>query len=59
MNRPIDLDDIRAKVELIKKTTQELNQIGQDFPAVYCNTNRILASVKMIEINIPEECDWE
>lgn len=58
MNRQIDIHDINAKIQLIKKTTQELKQIGQDFPAIFCNTIRILASVKMLEINIPEECGY-
>lgn len=54
MDRQNNLNDITAKIQLIKKTAQELNQIGEDFPAIYCNTVRILASVKMLEINIPE-----
>ena len=54
MVQPIDLNMINAKIQLLKKTAQELNRIGEDFPAVARNTARILASVKMLEINISD-----
>ena len=54
MTQPIDLNMINAKIQLLKKTAQELNRIGKDFPAVARNTVRILASVKMLEINISD-----
>jgi chaperonin cofactor prefoldin len=54
MTQPIDLNKINAKIQLLKKTAQELNRIGEDFPAVARNTARILASVKMLEINISD-----
>ena len=50
----IDLHEINDKIQLMKKTAQELNRIGQDFPAIARNTVRILASVKMLEINISD-----
>ena len=49
-----DLNDIDAKIQLMKKTAEELNRIGEDFPALARNTVRILASIKMLEINV---CD--
>ena len=54
MAQRIDLNKINAKIQLLKKTAQELNRIGKDFPAVARNTARILASVKMLEINISD-----
>jgi hypothetical protein len=54
MTQPIDLNMINAKIQLLKKTAQELNRIGEDFPAVARNTTRILASVKMLKINISD-----
>jgi hypothetical protein len=54
MAQQIDLDTINDKIQLMKKTAQELNQIGEDFPAIARNTVRILASVKMLEINISD-----
>ena len=49
-----DLNEIDAKIQLMKKTAEELNRIGEDFPALARNTLRILASIKMLEINV---CD--
>lgn len=54
MNPRIDLDTINAKIQLMKKTAEELNRIGEDFPALARNTVRILASVKMLEINVSD-----
>ena len=54
MGRQIDLNEINAKIQLMKKTAAELNQIGEDFPAIARNTVRILASVKMLEINVSD-----
>ena len=54
MNPRIDLNEIDAKIQLLKKTAEELNRIGEDFPALARNTVRILASVKMLEINVSD-----
>jgi hypothetical protein len=54
MAQQIDLDKINEKIQLMKKTARELNQIGENFPAIARNTVRILASVKMLEINVSD-----
>jgi hypothetical protein len=54
MNSGIDVNEIDTKIQLMKKTAEELNRIGEDFPALARNTARILASVKMLEINISD-----
>ena len=54
MVQQIDLHEINDKIQLLKKTVEELNRIGEDFPAIARNTVRILASVKMLEINISD-----
>lgn len=54
MAQQVDLDTINEKIQLLKKTALELNQIGEDFPAIARNTVRILASVKMLEINVSD-----
>jgi hypothetical protein len=54
MAQKIDLHQINDKIQLMKKTAEELNRIGEDFPAIARNTVRILASVKMLEINISD-----
>ena len=54
MNSQIDLNEIHAKIQLIKKAAEEINRIGEDFPTLARNTVRILASVKMLEINVSD-----
>jgi hypothetical protein len=54
MTQQIDLYEINDKIQLLKKTAEDLNRIGEDFPAIARNTVRILASVKMLEINISD-----
>ena len=54
MAKQIDLHEINDKIQLMKKTAEELNRTGQDFPAIARNTVRILASIKMLEINVSD-----
>jgi hypothetical protein len=54
MSKQIDLHEINEKIQLLKKTAEELNHIGENFPTIARNTVRILASVKMLEINISD-----
>jgi hypothetical protein len=59
MTRQIDINEINNKIQLLKKTAQELNRMGEDFPALARNTARILASVKMLEINVSDFVDLQ
>ena len=54
MNPRIDLNAINDKIQSMKKAAEELNRIGEDFPALARNTVRILASLKMLEINVSD-----
>ena len=54
MAQQIDLHQINDKIQLMKKTAEDLNRMGEDFPAIARNTVRILASVKMLEINVSD-----
>ena len=54
MNSGMDLAEINQKIQLIKQTAEELNRAGESFPALARNTVRILASVKMLEINVSD-----
>ncbi|MBW2442740.1 MAG: hypothetical protein JRH12_19870 [Deltaproteobacteria bacterium] len=54
MAQQIDLHEINDKIQLMKKTAEDLNRIGEGFPAIARNTVRILASVKMLEINVSD-----
>ena len=59
MDYQANLNEINDKIQLMKKTAQELNRFGEDFPSVARNTSRILASVKMLEMNISDLFELE
>ena len=54
MDNSIDLEVIDAKIQVIKTAAEELKQLGHKFPAVSRNAHRILASIKMLEINVTD-----
>jgi hypothetical protein len=54
MAQKIDLKKLHTKIQLMKKTAEELKRMGENFPAINRNTVRILASVKMLEINVSD-----
>ena len=49
-----DLKKMDAEVRRIKSAAEKLFCMGENFPALARNAHRILASVKMLELNI---CD--
>ena len=53
----IALKEIDTKIQLMKKTAEELKQMTPEFPAISKNTDRILASIKMLEINVSDIID--
>jgi hypothetical protein len=55
----IDLEGIDEKIKLLKETAQELKEMGKNVPAMDRNLLRILASIKMLEINISDVLDPE
>jgi hypothetical protein len=59
MNPRIDLNAINDKIVLMKKAAEELDRMGKDFPSLARNTVRILASLKMLEINVSDIIELE
>lgn len=57
MDDPIDLKEIHAKIQLMMDTAADLHRIGDRFPALEKNTARILASLKMLEMNVSDIVD--
>ena len=49
-----EIRKIDTKIKTIKKAAEELKEMSGEIPAVDRNTARILASVKMLEINISD-----
>lgn len=56
MNRR-EIRKIDTRIQAIKKAAQELKELSGKFPAVDRNAARILASVKMLEINVSDVKD--
>jgi hypothetical protein len=52
------LKDMARQIAAIRQAAQELKQMaGDSFPAVEKNADRILASVKMLELNVTDVVD--
>jgi hypothetical protein len=51
------IGDMVEKIRLLKQTATELKRISGGIQAVDRNVDRILASVKMLEINISDLAD--
>ena len=56
MTHSIDLQKIDAKIQAIKKMTEDLSQVAGDFPALAKTTARMLANIKMMELNVSDIC---
>ncbi len=49
-----EIKKLDTRISTIKKAAQELKEFSGGIPAVDRNADRILASVKMLEINISD-----
>ena len=49
-----ELKKLDTRIKKIKKAAQELRALSEDMPAVNRNADRILASTKMLEINVSD-----
>jgi len=54
MAKKIDLKELDSRIQSMKKTAEELKQMGGEFPALYRNISRVLAGIKMLELNISD-----
>jgi hypothetical protein len=52
-----ELRKLDTRIKAIKRVTQELKQLSGGIQAIDRNAERILASVKMLEINISDVKD--
>ena len=51
---PEQIKRMDRRVKTIKKAAEELKELSRNIPAVDRNAARILASVKMLEINVSD-----
>ncbi len=52
MSGKYDIDSMVDKIELLKRTAEELKASCGGIQAIKKNVDRILASIKMLEINV-------
>jgi len=57
MEPKMDLKAMDARIKAIRSSAEELQALAAEFPALNRNTARILASVKMLEINLSDLAD--
>ena len=55
----MDLKQMDDKIRSMKRTAEELKAMGDHFPALYRNISRILASLKMLELNVSDLIEAE
>jgi hypothetical protein len=54
MQPTIDMDNLNLNIRSARKAVEELKRLGEDFPSVARNAERMLASLKMLEINVSD-----
>ena len=54
MPSAIDMDSLNLNIRSARTAVEELKRLGEDFPAVARNAERMLASLKMIELNVSD-----
>ncbi|MCX8117118.1 MAG: hypothetical protein N3G78_04195 [Desulfobacterota bacterium] len=53
------LKKLDRQIKKIRKAAEELKALCGGIQAIQCNANRILASVKMLEINVSDLLDLD
>ena len=57
MTQEYDVKGMVEKIQALRRYAEELREISGGIPAVEKNVNRILANVKMLEINVVDR--WQ
>jgi hypothetical protein len=52
MTQKYDIKEMTVKIKALRKNAEALKEIGGGIPTVVKNCERILADIKMLEINI-------
>jgi len=54
MSQNINMEEIANKVDLMRRTAEELKALSNEFPALSQNMVRISAGIKMLELNVSD-----
>ena len=57
MSSQYNIKEMDEKIKLLRKTAEELMAMGGDIEAVKKNLVRLLASTKMLELNVSDARD--
>ncbi len=57
MAQQYDIKGMVTKIKALRRNAEALKEISRGIPAVVKNADRILANVKMLEINISDAAD--
>jgi hypothetical protein len=57
MAKEYDIKGMVATIKALRKDAEDLKKISGDIPAVEKNADRILANVRMLEIDISDAAD--
>jgi hypothetical protein len=57
MDQNFNVKELDNKIQSLKKETEALRDMTGEFPALYRNARRILASIKMLELNLSDIVD--
>jgi hypothetical protein len=57
MNPEIELHAIDREIRAAREAVERLKALGEEFPALARNSERILASLKMLELNVSDLFD--
>ena len=52
-----ELRDMSRQVAALRQAAENLTQLGRDFPALARNAVRVLACVRMMELNLPQDLE--
>jgi hypothetical protein len=54
MPSAIDMKGLNLNIRSARRAVEELKRLGEDFPSVARNAERMLASLKMLELNVSD-----
>lgn len=58
MEHKIDVKTLNKKIQLLKNISEEILEEAETFPSLYRNCRKILANIKMLEINVSDIKDY-
>lgn len=54
MEHKFDLKKVDKKIRLLKEISEDILEEAENFPSLYRNCRRILANIKMLELNVSD-----